>query len=122
MTKFAGASSLASLAPRIAKAGTIPAACVRIVDELARTMKWRCAVLENREHSWEVVSRCPRELEVPEDRKSAIEIALGRAGGVERSLLIVGQDGKPAPDAAAIDLLQNTLTHALEIVAMRAEI
>lgn len=122
MTKFAGASSLASLAPRIAKAGTIPAACVRIVDELARTMKWRCAVLENREHSWEVVSRCPRELEVPEDRKSAIEIALGRAGGVERSLLIVGQDGKPAPDAAAIDLLQNTLTHALEIVALRAEI
>src|SRR6266545_3453948 len=114
-------ASLALLAPRIARSATLSIACERIVDDLARTMQLRCAILAKPGQSWEIVCRSPRELQVPDHRAGAIEIPLGGAGGVERTLVIVGQDGDPVPDPAWLDILQTTLSDALMLVALRVD-
>lgn len=121
MSKRADLASLALLAPEIARADTVPSACARIVEELARTMQVRCAILERSGHSWEIVAKAPRELDLPEDRAGATKIPLGFAGGVERSLLLVGGDEAPVPDRVSLDILQKTLSDALMLVAMRVD-
>jgi diguanylate cyclase (GGDEF)-like protein len=121
MTKLPNLASLAVLAPRIARSETLPVACARIVDELARTTQLGCAILAKSGQSWEIVCSSPRDLQVPGDRAGATEITLGSAGGVERTLLIVGQVGEPPFDQARLDLLQTTLSDALTLVAMRGD-
>jgi diguanylate cyclase (GGDEF)-like protein len=122
MTKLPDLASLALLAPRIAQSATLSSACARIVEELGRTMQLPCAILGRSGQSWEVVARSPGELDVRDDRAGSIEVPLGVAGGVERVLLFVGQDGVPVPDKGRRDVLQKTLGDALMLVAMRAEV
>lgn len=121
MIKLPHLASLALLAPRIAQSTTMSMACERIVDDLARTMQLRCAVLEKRGQSWEIVSMSPRELQIPDDRVGAVEIALGGLGGVERTLVIVGQDEQGIPDPAWLEILQATLSDALMLIALRVD-
>src|SRR6266542_1164984 len=121
MIKLPDLASLALLAPRIARSATLSVACGRIVEDLTRTMRLRCAILEKRGQSWEIVSMSPREVQIRDDRAGAIEIALGGIGGVERMLVIVGRGGEPVPDPAWVDILQKTLSDALMLVALRVD-
>ena len=81
MTKLRELTSLALLAPRIARSATLAMACARIVDDLARTMKLQCAIVEISGQSRAVVCSSPHELRVPEDPAAATQIPLGGAGG-----------------------------------------
>jgi diguanylate cyclase (GGDEF)-like protein len=121
MIKLPDLASLALLAPRIARSPTIAAACTRIAGDLARTMQLRCAIVERREHSWEVVARSHRDLQTREDLGNAIEVPLGAADGVERRLAIVQSDHETAVDPAWVEMLQKTLSDALLLVALRAD-
>ena len=114
-------TSLALLAPRVARSATVSIACARIVDDLARTMKLQCAIVETSGQSRAIVCSSPRELQMPEDPAAATQIPLGAAGGVDRVLLIVRRDGDQIPDQAWLEILQSTLSDALTLVAMRAD-
>jgi diguanylate cyclase (GGDEF)-like protein len=122
MIKLPDLASLALLSPRIARSATVAVACARIVDDLARTMQFTCAIAEKHEQSWEVVCAAPRRLKSGDDLAGATEISLGSAGGVERVLRIARADGGQLSDAAWLEILQQTLSDALTVVALRAEV
>jgi diguanylate cyclase (GGDEF)-like protein len=121
MIKQRELTSLALLAPRIARSATVAIACTRIVDELARTMKLQCAIVERPGQSRAIVCSSPRDWQVPEDPAAVTQIPLGAAGGLDRALLIVRRDGDQLPDQAWLEILQSTLSDALMFVAMRAD-
>jgi diguanylate cyclase (GGDEF)-like protein len=110
------------VAPRVAEATTLPAAAMRLAEELSAALGTPCAVVRKTGEAWRVEASAPRDLEWRTDNdEGTFGVPLGDAGGIARKLLIKHVAGWPGPEGAWPDGLTAVLRDALSLVAIRAE-
>ena len=112
----------ATIAPHVAESSTLAEAVTHLVDELSAVLGTPCAVVRKAGGGWRIDACAPHELAwAAEGEEDTHRIALGEAGGVERTLLIRHAGVRLGRAGGWPDALTSMFRDALALVALRAD-